>query len=74
MLFLIDCSVTMTQAHGWSVYEGVQVQQVWEGLHHYKIYLVWILFFPQKEGSKSILSIEIPYGVQTIAPFSFCFI
>ena len=48
MLFLIDCSVTMILSHGSSVYECVQVQQVREGLHHSKIYLVWVLFFPQK--------------------------
>ena len=50
MLFLIDCSVTMIQAHRWAFYEGVQVQQVREGLHHSKIYLVWVLFFPRKKG------------------------
>ena len=51
MLFLVDCSVTMIQVHGWAFYEGDQVQQDREGLHHSKIDLVWV----SQTGGKHIV-------------------
>ena len=74
MLFLIDCSVTMIQAHGWAFYEGVQVQQVREELHHSKIYLVWYNFFPERRVKVYSFNRDSLCGPNNeIAPFSFCY-